>query len=621
MDEVHIEYFGQELSKTIIEGFLKNVSKPIVVMGLSATPTKQAIEKLGRLLYFLTSLRAMKEGILVGKLKIYRKRTKTDLRDTNKDPWKVAVIERAERFSEEIIKILLEEAKRLYPREDNPLTRRIPKTLIVAANVVEANDIAKGLREKISELRGDDCKDELVRVAHYRIENAVDEINRFREGDEGILVTVNMANVGFDDKDLEVLVIARPIRTAVAYTQIRGRVLRRSEREHENIKKVLGYAVLIDLTGASDHEESVDDAELGELFVENLDEIKYDLEGEDEVERVRGEVDIEDYGIIEVPQELVEARDRRDIEKEILSILKLPYGLTSKKIQQELKERGYNLTIREVEKVCRKLFGEGVLERRYDTWFYSYKHRLINIITQVGDKEEWTIEELMKETGISSRDQVQATLQEIIREKVKGLSSTLDMYSLSEQLKISIGDLIRIIPHDILDIIGIITFIARDCRKICTLPDLDSLLREKLNSNDSWLVVYYPLRFKRRVYEILSDTGVLNNFFESKEELDNELCRIFLKRFSSYLVIVKGCGRRIPCNTLREVLESITSLSESGCREIEVSACSQEVITRIRWALSLPQLLDLPLKLQNFILNYHHDPRNNKITITLKPYY
>jgi|GEM_PF-4924351 len=58
-------------------------------------------------------------------------------------------------------------------------------TLIVAANVVEANDIANNLREKISRLMGDSYRDELVRVAHYRIEKAIDEIERFREDNEG----------------------------------------------------------------------------------------------------------------------------------------------------------------------------------------------------------------------------------------------------------------------------------------------------------------------------------------------------------------------------------------------------------------------------------------------------
>jgi superfamily II DNA or RNA helicase len=66
-----------------------------------------------------------------------------------------------------------------------------------------------------------------------------------------------MADMGFDDKNLEVLVVARRIKTPVAYVQIRGRVLRRCDaNDPRNIKKHKGYAVLADLAGSAlDHEK------------------------------------------------------------------------------------------------------------------------------------------------------------------------------------------------------------------------------------------------------------------------------------------------------------------------------------------------------------------------------
>ncbi len=64
LDEVHRVYFGPEILKSIsmlINGIaLKNAS----IIGLSATPIRQAIEYIGPILYSLSSLQAMEEPLL-----------------------------------------------------------------------------------------------------------------------------------------------------------------------------------------------------------------------------------------------------------------------------------------------------------------------------------------------------------------------------------------------------------------------------------------------------------------------------------------------------------------------------------------------------------------------------
>jgi len=113
-----------------------------------------------------------------------------------------------------------------------------------------------------SKLEKDDFrKTHFIGCAHYKMgpsnEEAKKNIDEFKKSDGGILVTVNMADMGFDDRNLEVLVMARRIKTPVAYVQIRGRVLRKCDtNDPRNIKRQKGYAVLVDLArSAEEHEK------------------------------------------------------------------------------------------------------------------------------------------------------------------------------------------------------------------------------------------------------------------------------------------------------------------------------------------------------------------------------
>jgi superfamily II DNA or RNA helicase len=259
LDEGHYMYWGQEMSK-IISVFLEDEGR--IILAFTATPTSELINSLGYPVYHYHSLKAMEKGILIGDLKVcvYDTIVGIDTDSFNR----LAIDDRARKYAEEIIRILEEEAR----ESGYSLQERIPKTLVVAANVSEANKIFDKLFRLVEELgeyskleKDDFRKTHFIGCAHYKMgpsnEDAKKTIDEFKKSNGGILVTVNMADMGFDDRNLEVLVIAREIKTPVAYVQIRGRVLRKCDtNDPRNIKRQKGYAVLVDLAGsAEEHEE------------------------------------------------------------------------------------------------------------------------------------------------------------------------------------------------------------------------------------------------------------------------------------------------------------------------------------------------------------------------------
>lgn len=302
LDEVHHIYWGPEIAKKITD--LLRIDNIKFVLGLSATPVREAVNNVGNILYSLSSSKAMEMGILVRKLKIYSTKTFTRIPeaysksdkwwDAVKDidiQWKFAVIERAEKYAQEIVEKL--------GKEVGSLNQRVPKTLVVAANTKEADRLKEFLIKEIGN-RGRENPENLVYVAHYKEDEPIEVINQFKAGKEGVLVTVNMADLGFDDPDLEVLVIARPINTPVGYVQIRGRVLRKPKNS-QNLKETR-YALIIDLTGAAEYEKHVEDVELGK-YAQTIksEELKRDLTGDGDVPEISGEVKIGEYKIIEIP--------------------------------------------------------------------------------------------------------------------------------------------------------------------------------------------------------------------------------------------------------------------------------------------------------------------------------
>jgi superfamily II DNA or RNA helicase len=273
-------YWGTKTSEIISEAFLKDEGR--IVLAFTATPTKELINSLGSPVYNYHSLEAMKQGVLTNNLKIHVYDTIINTHELNRDDFnRLAIDDRAQKYAEEIMKILEEEARGSgYSLQD-----RIPKTLVVAANIPEAEMICEKLRKSINELgkhskleKDDFRKTHFINCAHSKMRpfdgDAKKIIDKFKKSDGGILVTVNMADMGFDDRNLEVLVIARRIRTPVAYVQIRGRVLRKcSTDDRRNIKRLKGYGVLVDLAkSAEEHEkkEVIERVEKGEFSSQNV---------------------------------------------------------------------------------------------------------------------------------------------------------------------------------------------------------------------------------------------------------------------------------------------------------------------------------------------------------------
>jgi len=194
LDEVHHTYTGDETSE-VVEGLVRRVvGGGGFAIGLTATPTKEALKLLGEnLLYSALSAQAMVEGVLVGKLTIRYTETKFDC-PPEIDPWKYEIPQRAEAYSKKILETLGGKVS--------------SKVLVVAPNVSEADMIRDRLAEML-ENSGEGSAGAFVRTAHYREADPMDVIGWFREAGRGILVTVNMADIGFDVPDLEVLVLAR----------------------------------------------------------------------------------------------------------------------------------------------------------------------------------------------------------------------------------------------------------------------------------------------------------------------------------------------------------------------------------------------------------------------------
>jgi len=544
MDEVHRVYFGPKIFDSIRK--LIHELSPKCIIGLSATPIKQAIDNIGPILYHLSSLDAMREGILVKKLKIYSTRTHVKLLErADKDEWCVAVIERAEAYADEILKKLSDVVRDVYGLQVNtdPLPNRVPKTLIVAANTTEANEIAKSLRKRISERRPDINVNELVRVAHYKIEESLKEIKEFKEQDQGILVTVNMADMGFDDPNLEVLVIARPIRTHIGYVQIRGRVLRKPTNTLDNIK-ASKYAILIDLTDAARHEEFVEKVELGEFAVKNLEEIESDLKGKGEVDKVHGKVTIKpQYKIIEIPPESAPqpAIPIYKIKKEILKILRLPHGLSTAFIKDELTKRGFNISLIDVEKACKDLVKDGKLIRRHDTWFYRYDARINDIL--LGKEERCkSLSEFMQKAGIPLKDQLQ-----IVRLIYDIISKNPDV-DIPEMIRAEV--IIREGPAKLL-------IISKGLKKEISLKDLNNCV-QRVVGETNWIIIRYSPILEQGVKSHLDRIEDLR-FFDIKERWVSESMKEILLKRKKFSVIIKAQGYETICSDLKEIADFLRS--------------------------------------------------------------
>jgi len=275
LDEVHHTYNGSKISESVKQ----IIEKCDFVLGLSATPTLESVNNVGRVLFRYSISEAMKNRILVSQVKTYRFDTEVKGFPSDcKDEWNVAIENRANKYAEKIFQVIEEE------RELNG-QNRIFKTAVVCPNVTEADLLYDAVKEIFEQ------KKETVDVycIHYRFSTS--EIQRqlqcFRKNDEGILISVDMINIGFDDRNLEVLVLARPLKNTISYIQVKGRILRRPTTKW-NIKRK--YAVILDLVDNFEkHEKLINAVMNGEVGAGNFES---ELKGGKETLKVNAEVHI-----------------------------------------------------------------------------------------------------------------------------------------------------------------------------------------------------------------------------------------------------------------------------------------------------------------------------------------
>ncbi len=338
LDEVHHTYTGDVTSDVVKKLVDQAIAGGGFALGLTATPTSEALELLGNnLLYSALSADAMAAGVLIDRLTI--KYAETRFGASNLDPWKYAVPQRAAVYARKILEALGYEVSK--------------KVLVVAPNVDEADwmrDALIGMFERIN--KGEEGK--LVRVAHYRVAESLEEVRWFREADRGILIAVNMADIGFDVPDLEVLVLARKFSSPVAYTQVRGRVLRKPPHTDAGRRKSDNGAILIDLVGSSmKHEPVVPLVETGNLH-ERYEVFSRELRGIPTVERRNIETMVSEFH-----EEVLDAETLRALEESVVrALLKKPRKLDE---LMNLRPAGVKASRVMVSLVCTILEQDGII--------------------------------------------------------------------------------------------------------------------------------------------------------------------------------------------------------------------------------------------------------------------
>ncbi|GBC72163.1 hypothetical protein HRbin02_01960 [Candidatus Calditenuaceae archaeon HR02] len=313
LDEVHHTSTGDEIAATIRMTKDVAVERGGFAIGLTATPTIDALELLNeRLLYHTFSAEAMLSGVLIDKLTLRYAHTTFDA-PSDIDPWIYAVPQRAKEYGRKIVEELNRDVS--------------VKALVVAANIREAG----WLREHILEQLGNDYA-EFVRVAHYQVEDAVREMEWFRSTNRGILITVNMADIGFDVPDLEILILARRFKSPISYTQVRGRVLRRPGDTEAGRRKRERGALLIDLTGCCmEHEPKVPQVESGAL-VEESRSLTSELRGAHQPRVITLGTKVTEFTKL-----VIDAKAIKNVEQDIMEVLStIHYGLSTEKIIEEI---------------------------------------------------------------------------------------------------------------------------------------------------------------------------------------------------------------------------------------------------------------------------------------------
>ena len=214
-----------------------------LLLGVTATPQRSDSVRLTdvfqEIVYYKTIQDLIQDGYLC-RLVGYRVKTDTDISEV-------------ETNNGDYIASQLEEAINTPIRNASVVAAYLQiapqkKAIVFASGVQHANDLALSFQQKVTTE---------VLLGTTSQEDRLDILHRFKIGETKVLVNVGVLTEGFDEPSVEAIILARPTRSSLLYTQIVGRGTRLFEGKQHCIiidiadttkgKKPLGLPTLLGL--------------------------------------------------------------------------------------------------------------------------------------------------------------------------------------------------------------------------------------------------------------------------------------------------------------------------------------------------------------------------------------
>ena len=194
--------------------------KPDLLLGVTATPQRsdsvRLIDVFQEIVYYKSIQDLIKEGWL-SPLVGYRVKTSTDISDVE--------IQNGEYKQDQLIEAIDN------PSRNNSIVTAYndlandKKTVVFAAGVDHAGNLAEAFRKNGSSVR--------VIIGTTPEEERRQILSDFKSGAVTVLVNVGVLTEGFDEPSIEAIILAKPTRSSLLYTQIVGRGTRLFEgKEH-----------------------------------------------------------------------------------------------------------------------------------------------------------------------------------------------------------------------------------------------------------------------------------------------------------------------------------------------------------------------------------------------------
>lgn len=194
--------------------------KPDLLLGVTATPQRsdsvRLIDVFQEIVYYKSIQDLIKEGWL-SPLVGYRVKTSTDISDVE--------IQNGEYKQDQLIEAIDN------PSRNNSIVTayndlaNAKKTVVFAAGVDHAGNLAEAFRKNGSSVR--------VIIGTTPEEERRQILSDFKSGAVTVLVNVGVLTEGFDEPSIEAIILAKPTRSSLLYTQIVGRGTRLFEgKEH-----------------------------------------------------------------------------------------------------------------------------------------------------------------------------------------------------------------------------------------------------------------------------------------------------------------------------------------------------------------------------------------------------